>query len=227
MRLDWLEPEGVGQGPLHRLDARVKLIVVLGFVVAVVCCPFWSWRPLGAAAMALALLVGISGVPAGSLLRRGLAVLPVVVLLAAIIAPSHPMARELGPWRVGLTIVAKNALTILAVLLLAHVTAFRKILSALEWFRVPTALVATLHLMYRYLFVLADQLGRMARARRSRSFSDARWVDWPLSSGLIAALMLRSFERGERVHSAMIARGWDGTVRSLDGPERPESPPPA
>ena len=87
----------------------------------------------------------------------------------------------------------------------------------------PPALVATLHLMYRYLFVLADQLGRMARARRSRSFRRSRWADWPLGSGLIAALMLRSFERGERVHAAMIARGWDGTVRSLDGPEPPET----
>jgi cobalt/nickel transport system permease protein len=227
MRLDWLEPEGTGQGPLHRLDARVKLIASLGFVVAVVAFPFWSWRPLGGAAMVLALLVGLSGVPAGLLLRRGFAVFPVVVLLAAIIAPSHPMARELGPWRVGLTIVAKNLLTILAVLLLAHVTPFRKILAALEWFRVPTALVATLHLMYRYLFVLVDQLGRMARARRSRSFSNSRWADWPRTSGLIAALMLRSFERGERVHSAMIARGWDGTIRSLDGPEPPEIGPSA
>ncbi|QDV33315.1 energy-coupling factor transporter transmembrane component T family protein [Tautonia plasticadhaerens] len=226
MRLDRLEPDGSGAGPLHRLDARVTLTAALFFVVAVVATPFGAWRPLGVSGMLLAFLVGISGIPAGALLRRGLALLPVVLMLAAIVAPSHPEAAELGPWRVGLTIVAKNGLTILAVLLLAHVTAFRRILAALAWFRVPTALVATLHLMYRYLFVLADQLGRMARARRSRSFRGARRDAWPLNAGLIAALMLRSFERGERVHSAMLARGWDGTIRSLDGPDSPEPPSP-
>jgi cobalt/nickel transport system permease protein len=226
MRLDWLEPSRGQDGPLHRLDPRIALLGTLAFVVAVVAVPVGHWRPLGLAAIVLSMLVGLSGVPAGVLLRRGLAVLPVAVLLAAMIAPSHPRAAELGPWFVGGSIVSKNAITILAVLLLAHVTPFRSILAALAWLRVPPALVATLHLMYRYLFVLAEQLGRMARARRSRSFRRSRWGDWPLSAGLIAALMLRSFERGERVHAAMLARGWDGTVRSLDGPESPETLPP-
>src|SRR5690606_35578371 len=142
MQLDWLEPSRGAAGPLHRLDARVTLLATLGFVVAVVAVPIGHWRPLGMAAMGLAMLVGISGVPAGMLLRRGLAVMPVAVVLAAMIAPSQPRAAELGPWFVGGTIVAKNAVTILAVLLLAHVTPFRSILSAMAWLRVPPALVA-------------------------------------------------------------------------------------
>ncbi|RUL88911.1 energy-coupling factor transporter transmembrane component T family protein [Tautonia sociabilis] len=226
MRLDWLEGPGSAGGPLHRLDARVKLAAVVGFVLAVVLVPMGSWRPLGIAGMVLAGLVGLSGVAPSLLLRRIAALMPVVVVLAAVIAPTHPKASALGAWAVGGTIVAKNALTIGAILLFARVTCFRSVLGALSWFRVPPALVATLHLMYRYLFVLSDQLGRMARARRSRSFRRSRWAEWPLGAGLIAALMLRSFERGERVHAAMLARGWDGTVRSLDGPDRPETLPP-
>lgn len=222
MRLDWLEPDRSASGPLRRLDPRVKLIATVGFVVAVVLLPLGAWRPLGIAAMTLAFFVGISGIAPGLLIRRGLAVLPVVILLAAMIAPSHPMAPTLGPWAVASAILAKNCVTILSVLLLAHVTPFRDLMGALTRLRVPAVLVATLLLMYRYLFVLAEQLGRMARARRSRSFRRSRWADWPLGASLIAGLLLRSFERGERVHAAMLARGWDGTFRSLDGPDLPD-----
>ncbi len=41
-------------------------------------------------------------------------------------------------------------------------------------------------------------------------------LSWSLLGGLIGMLFLRTFERAERVHGAMVARGWDGTIRSLD-----------
>jgi cobalt/nickel transport system permease protein len=58
----------------------------------------------------------------------------------------------------------------------------------------------------------------MTQARRSRTFRRSGLLDWIMGTGLIGMLLVRSFERGERVHSAMLARGWDGTIRSLDGP---------
>lgn len=222
MRLDWLEPDRSAEGPLHRLDPRIKLLGTLALVVSVVMLPIGSWEPLGISAIALALLIGVSRVSPGLLLRRVLSVLPVVILLALMIAPSHPMARAIGPWAVAGGILAKNCVTITSVLLLAHVTPFRDLMGALTRLKIPTVLVATLLLMYRYLFVLTEQLGRMARARRSRSFRRSRWSQWPIGASLIAGLLLRSFERGERVHSAMLARGWDGTFRSLDGPDPTE-----
>ena len=83
--------------------------------------------------------------------------------------------------------------------------------------RVPPVLVATLHFMYRYLHVLRDELARMVQARRARSFRRRGALDWGLLSSLIGVLFLRAMERGERVHAAMRARGWDGTLRTLDG----------
>jgi cobalt/nickel transport system permease protein len=84
---------------------------------------------------------------------------------------------------------------------------------------VPAILVSTLHFMSRYINVLGDELHRMTQARRSRSFQKSGRLDWILLTGLIGKLLIRSLERGERVHSAMLARGWDGTIRSLDAPE--------
>ena len=219
MRHDRLEPGGRGIGPLRRLDARLKLVATLAFVVAVVSTPIGAWRPLAVAALVLAFLCGLGGASPGVLARRWLAMAPLILMFAALIAPSHPKADTYGPWFVGGTIVAKNALALSAVLLLGEVTPIRDLLVALGRLRVPPTLVATLHLMARYLVVLVDQLGRMARARRCRSFRRGRVAEWPLGASVIAALMLRAFERGERVHSAMLARGWDGTIRSLDGPD--------
>jgi cobalt/nickel transport system permease protein len=56
----------------------------------------------------------------------------------------------------------------------------------------------------------------MATARRARTFGRRGVLSWSLLGGLIGMLFLRTFERAERVHDAMIARGWDGSIRSLD-----------
>ena len=80
----------------------------------------------------------------------------------------------------------------------------------------PPVLVDTLGFMERYRFVLADELDRMATARRARSFGRRSTMSLSLAGGLIGLLFLRAFERAERVHSAMIARGWRGTLHSLE-----------
>jgi cobalt/nickel transport system permease protein len=75
--------------------------------------------------------------------------------------------------------------------------------------------------MERYRHVLVDELHRMSTARRARTFSRRGTLAWTLLTGLIAMLFLRTFERAERVHGAMISRGWDGVLRTLDdGNER-------
>ncbi len=189
------------------------------FVVGVVSTPVGAWRWLAAEGLALAFLIGLSGVPPRELFARWLGFVVLVGFLALMVATSHPMRVELGLGPVVLTILAKNSLAFLATLLLVNITPFRKLLAALRRLGLPSALVATLQFMYRYLHVLADELDRMVKARRSRSYRRSGRLDWGLLTGLIGILFLRSFERGERVHAAMLARGWDGTIRTLDGIE--------
>ena len=100
--------------------------------------------------------------------------------------------------------------------------AFRHIpneLKSLDELGMPAVLAATLQFMHRYLHVLTDELDRMLKARRSRTFRRTGRLDWGLLTGCIGILFLRAFERGERVHAAMLARGWDGTIRTLDATE--------
>lgn len=221
MRLEFLERHSEGDGPLHHLDPRIKLVVTLAYIIAVVATPIGWWRLLAAEGLVLAFVIGLSGAPPRELLIRWLGFIVLVGFLALMVARAHPSRREFGIAAVMLTIVAKNSMAFLATLSLVNVTPFRKLLGGMRRLGMPAALVATLQFMYRYLHVLTEELDRMVKARRSRTFRRSGRLDWVLLTGLIGILFLRAFERGERVHAAMLARGWDGTVRTLDDSDSP------
>src|SRR4051812_1017164 len=104
MRLEFLERHSEGDGPLHQLDARAKLLAMLAFIVAVVATPVGAWRWLAAEALALAFVIGLSGVPPRELFLRWLGFVVLVGFLAAMVATSHPRRAELGVGPVLLTI---------------------------------------------------------------------------------------------------------------------------
>jgi cobalt/nickel transport system permease protein len=132
------------------------------------------------------------------------------------IVPAHPARARSGLVVEAASILIKNGLALATMLVLAGTTPFPTLLHALSKLGMPRVLVATLQFMERYRFVLLDELDRMATARRARTFRRRGSLSWSLLGGLIGMLFLRTFERAERVHGAMIARGWSGTIRSLD-----------
>jgi cobalt/nickel transport system permease protein len=218
-----LERLAESRGPLQRLDARAKIVATVAFVVLVVATPAGAWWMLAVEAAILGGIVILSRVPIRYIITRWLGFLLLVAFLAAMVAQAHPDRGQLG-WRaVWLAVMAKNSLAFVAVLVLAATTPMRRLLSGLGRLGVPAVLVSTLHFMIRYLHVLADELARMTLARRSRTFRRSGRLDWGLLTGLIGMLLIRSFERGERVHAAMLARGWDGTIRTLDDRDGPEA----
>ena len=218
MRLDDLERHAARDAPLQRLDPRLKLIVTFLFVFGVVATPVGNGKWLAIEGLILSFLIGVSGVPPRELVVRWVRFLALFGFLAVTVAPSRPERASQGLAAVVVTLLAKDSLAFLATLLFAHVTPFYSILRALRSLRVPAVLVATLQFMYRYLFVLSSELERMVQARSARTFRRSGRLDWGLLSGLIGVLFLRSFERAERVHAAMLSRGWDGTLKTLDGP---------
>jgi cobalt/nickel transport system permease protein len=216
MWLESLERHSAGMGPLHVLDARVKLIGAVVVVVAIVATPVGAWRSLGAEGLILAFLIGLAGVPLRELVRRWVVFFVLVGFVALMVAPAHPARASYGLGVVAATILIKNSLALFTIVVLASVTPFPRLLGALRKLGVPPVLVTTLQFMDRYRHVLTDELGRMARARRARTFDRRRALPWTLLSGLIGILFLRTFERAERVHGAMTARGWTGELHSLD-----------
>jgi cobalt/nickel transport system permease protein len=216
MRLDGFERHSAGSGPIHRLDARLKLVAAVGFVVVVVATPPGAWRGFGAEGFLLAFAIGLAGIPPRELARRWLGLFLLVGFLTLMVAPAHPARARYGLAVVASSILIKNALALVTMLVLAGTTPFPKLLSALRKLGVPPVLVATLQFMDRYRYVLLDELDRMATARRARTFRRRNALSWGLLGGLIGMLFLRTFERAERVHDAMVARGWSGAIRNLD-----------
>jgi cobalt/nickel transport system permease protein len=94
---------------------------------------------------------------------------------------------------------------------------FDQLLVLLRRLRVPEVFIAMLAFMYRYTFVLWDELDKMRTARQARTFGGGGLpLSWKTSMQQIGMLLIRAMERAERVHGAMCARGWDGRVRTLD-----------
>jgi cobalt/nickel transport system permease protein len=216
MPLEGVDRHSERTGPLHRLDARLKLIASLAFVAFAVAAPIGSWNWLGVEGFVLALLIGLSGIPPRELARRYLTFLVLIGFMALLIAFNHPARSRFGLAVVVVSILIKNSLAIVAMLVLAGVTSFHAILTALRKLGLPIVLVGTLGFMERYRYVLSEELTRMATARRARTFNRRGNLSLSLAGGLIGLLFLRAFERAERVHGAMVARGWQGTLHSLD-----------
>ncbi len=209
-----------GHSPLHRAPAHLKVAGLVTFMLVVVATPS-SWVPAFAAyAVVLAVLVAISGVPPLYLVRRMVVETPVLVfaaLLPFIATGPQVEVLGLGLSRPGLvaagTLVTKATLGVLASMLLAATTEPRDLLVGLERLRVPSQLVQIMGFMVRYLDVVTDELRRMKTARESRGFTARDPRQWPVVAKSAGALFIRSFERGERVHLAMISRGYDGSAR--------------
>ncbi|MDG3005671.1 energy-coupling factor transporter transmembrane component T family protein [Paludisphaera mucosa] len=202
-------------GPLHRLDARVKLVAAVAYVVAVVAAPPGSWRLLGVLAALLVAVAVAVRIPPLRLLLRWLGFAAVVGFLAFLRADGLAARTGMGRGLVVLDLLARSSLAFVMMMVLAHATPWTKLLVAMRRLGMPAALVTTLGLMYRYLFVLHDELDRMTTARRARSFRRFGPGFGTLAS-LIGVLLFRAMEREERVFAAMTARGWDGTLRTLD-----------
>ncbi|MFE5074098.1 cobalt ECF transporter T component CbiQ [Streptomyces halstedii] len=212
-----------GHSPVHRLPPHCKLVAVLGFVVVVVSTPREALWAFALYAVLLAAVAAVARVPAGFLLKRLVIEVPFVAfaLLMPFVVPGEQ--TELlgltvsvpglwGAWNV----LAKGTLGVAASVLLASTTELRSLLLGLQRLRLPPLLVQIASFMLRYGDVITDELRRMSIARRSRGF-EARGVrHWGVLAKTAGALFIRSYERGERVHLAMVSRGYTGTMPVID-----------
>jgi cobalt/nickel transport system permease protein len=107
--------------------------------------------------------------------------------------------------------------------LLAATTRPEALVAGLARLRLPSLVVQILSLMVRYLDVVVAEQARMRIARESRGFVARDVRQLGVLSRSAAALFVRSYERGERVHLAMLSRGYaGGTMPAPDSP-RPDA----
>jgi cobalt/nickel transport system permease protein len=124
---------------------------------------------------------------------------------------------EAGPFNLyresllaGAGIVVKGTLGVLSAVVLSTSTTARELLRGLEKLHLPKLMVQIAAFMLRYVNVISDEMERMKVARESRGFIAKGIKDWKVIATAASALFIRSYERGERVHLAMLSRGYTG-----------------
>jgi energy-coupling factor transporter transmembrane protein EcfT len=170
----------------------------------------WIYVAIAAALLATIVAARVSWRP----LMVRLALIAPMLLLVSISVPLAAGFRS--GWFAMAAVLIKGLLSISVMLVLVQLAPFEHLLHALRQIGIPAVFVATLSFMYRYLFVLEEELARMRRARAARNFGGSRLSGLKLAVGLVGMLIVRSFERAERVHAAMLARGFNGDLRTLD-----------
>ena len=204
---------------VHSLPSHVKIVAVLLFVLVVVSTPITYW-PAFIAFLALVFISSLAGkISILTLSKRALIEVPFIFF--AILMPFVGTGErfELGPLNLyrdgllaGISIVAKGTLGVLSAVILSTTTTAREILRGLERLRLPIIMVQIASFMLRYVNVISDEMERMKIARQSRGFDATGVKHWKVIATSAAALFIRSYERGERVHLAMLSRGFDGEL---------------
>ncbi|MDQ3475192.1 MAG: energy-coupling factor transporter transmembrane protein EcfT, partial [Actinomycetota bacterium] len=115
-------------------------------------------------------------------------------------------------------LLMKATLSVIASIVFASTTSPREMVRGLERLRLPQILVQILTFMLRYLDVVGGELKRMRIARESRAFTARHLGHLRVLGHAAGALFIRSYERGERVHLAMLSRGYTGRLPVMEQP---------
>jgi len=212
-----------GHSPVHRMAPEAKVAALLVFVLGVVATPREAIWAFGIHAFLLLAVVTFAELPIGFVLRRMTIEIPFVaftILLPFLGAGPETQVLGIGMSAEGLwgawNILAKATLGVGASVTLVATTEIPDLLHGFDRLRVPKLFTAIAGFMVRYIDVIAGELQRTRTAMTARGH-DPRWL-WqvgPLATAA-GALFVRSYERGERVHQAMVARGYDGRMPVMD-----------
>jgi cobalt/nickel transport system permease protein len=209
---------------IHHLDPRWKLAAVLPSIVAMVLVKSLPVALIGL--FSSFLLILLSRLPLRRYMKRmaGLSLfLAVFVLAAPFLIPDDNHFLMLGPVRASLSglllglLTLTKALTISTLVLVLLATApLDATFKAAHSLHVPGLFVQIAMMAYRYLFVFTAELLRLRIALRARGYRNRLSRHSYRTIGHVAGtLLVRGYERSERVGQAMRCRGFDGKFRSL------------
>ena len=220
---------------LHRLDPRVKVVVTVVFILSNALLPDGAWMAFGLSWLFLLLANFLSNLGVGFTLKRSLVALPFALIALTVLfsIPGKPLVSfhflfwdltisDAGMLRF-VSILIRSWLSVQMAILLVATARFPDLIHALQHLRVPAILTTIIAFLYRYLFVLADEVFRLMRARESRGAAipgkrGGGSLAWRagVAGNMAGQLFLRSYERSDRVYNAMLARGYRGHMQTIN-----------
>ena len=210
---------------VHSLPAHLKIVAGLLFIIVGVATSISNWQAFIGYFLVIGTVLAIAKLPVKKILSRATVEIPFV--LFAFLMPFFGTGEKfellgLSLYREGLlagaAIIAKGTLGLLVAITLSGSTKAREIIGGLETLRLPALMVQIATFMLRYVNVVSDEMERMKVARQSRGFEAKGIADWKILAQAAGALFIRSYERGERVHLAMLSRGYVGVMPVMEKP---------
>jgi len=211
---------------IHRLDSRVKFVVVLLFTALVISLPRTSFSILACFAVGPFTVLVLAGIPLKFAFKHILLVSPFVLVLA-LSCPLYDktaLTVAFGPfflhtsagWMRCFVILAKFTVTMLALIALVSTTRFGDLLVGLQRLGLPKLLIIQLGFLYRYIFVLIDRAHHILRARAGRKLRNLGFKqELKIAASMLGSLFVRSLDTAERINIAMQARGFNRSWRTI------------
>jgi cobalt/nickel transport system permease protein len=203
---------------VHRLDPRIKLITTLLFLFTVISFSKYEVAGLFPFLLFPAILLTAGEIPLWFILKKVAIVSPFAIfigifnpLLDTAQVTVFPGLTLAAGWFSFASILFKFLLTVSTALLLIATTSFPTVCHALRQLGLPSVFVSQLLFLYRYIFVLAEEVMRIIRARDMRSFG-RKGTGIKVFVRIVGVLFLRTVERAERIYYAMLARGFQGDM---------------
>jgi cobalt/nickel transport system permease protein len=235
MHVDLIDQYHFSDSRIHNLDPRVKVLVAIGFILSNAILPDGSWLAFAVSWLVLLLINDLADLGLGFTLKRSLIALPFA--LVAVSAIFSPIGEPLGVWDLGfvkliptdaglirfLSIMLRSWLSVQIAILLVATTQFPDLIHALEHLHLPRTLTTIIAFLFRYLFVLTNEVFRIIRARDARSaglpgVKSGGGLSWRIKTtgSMAGQLFTRSYERSDRIYQAMVSRGYAGHIRTLN-----------
>ena len=212
------------KSPLHSWDPRVKIISISILILSIVLLKDPRVAFLG---LILAIiLVFLSKIPFSFVFVHLRWVLFFVLALFIILSLTTPgnllmrlsflsISRE--GVRLSLLISLRAISAALLIFPMIGTMRFNLSLKTLQKIRIPDKLIQLLMFTYRYIFLFLDEEKRIFMAANSRGWvRKTNLFTLKTTGNLVGMLLIRSFERTERIRDAMVSRGYSGRLKTLD-----------
>jgi cobalt/nickel transport system permease protein len=203
-----LETWAQGDSPIHRVHASLLTASVLLILVAIALTRPGDHTMRLAQTSVIAIAIVVARLPLALVLRRATAVLPFALVFAA-------LRWAFGDPQQATALLARSYLSAVTAVFLAGVLGIPRLTRALGSLGMPAILITVIQFLYRYLLLLGAEAQSMLTAAKCRGLGANRQAAFAVATGSVATLFARSYSRAERIHGAMLSRGFVSELRTL------------
>lgn len=204
---------------IHRIHPLAKVLTTVVYLTMVM--SFGRYEISGLLPFVLypVLLFALAELPVTPILKRVLLVQPFIIGIGILnpVFDSHSVLlggiSVARGWITFFSILIKSGLTVTVSILLIATTGMERLAAALRMVKVPKIFVLQLLLTYRYISVLTEEVHRMLRAYSLRA-PGQKGVHRNHWGSFAGQLLLRTFERAQRVYQSMSMRGFTGEYKA-------------